>query len=161
MTFCNNLRLLLQVTEFPFFATKVRVGRNGVEEIFPLGPLNSYERWARLCLMQIIVACNLRASCQGCNSKDLWFCLIFFAGKDWKRWKQSYMEALRKGLISYTSPNPLNILCTHIWNGKLIDGSWSLLVWVFIQGSLSNSSASLQNPTHLQDAMGGWYITPW
>jgi hypothetical protein len=26
---------------------------------------------------------------------------------------------------------------------------------------LSNSSASLQNPTHLQDAMGGWYITPW
>jgi malate dehydrogenase len=33
-----------EVTEFPFFATKVRLGRNGVEEIFPLGPLNSYER---------------------------------------------------------------------------------------------------------------------
>jgi len=33
-----------EVTEFPFFATKVRLGRNGAEEIFPLGPLNSYER---------------------------------------------------------------------------------------------------------------------
>ncbi|KAK4754146.1 hypothetical protein SAY87_002250 [Trapa incisa] len=33
-----------QVTELPFFATKVRLGRNGVEEIFPLGPLNEYER---------------------------------------------------------------------------------------------------------------------
>ncbi|RZC87824.1 hypothetical protein C5167_028277 [Papaver somniferum] len=33
-----------QVTELPFFATKVRLGRTGVEEIFPLGPLNEYER---------------------------------------------------------------------------------------------------------------------
>ncbi|KAL8160351.1 hypothetical protein V2J09_001888 [Rumex salicifolius] len=32
------------VTELPFFASKVRLGRNGVEEIFPLGPLNEYER---------------------------------------------------------------------------------------------------------------------
>lgn len=33
-----------QVTELPFFATKVRLGRGGVEEIFPLGPLNEFER---------------------------------------------------------------------------------------------------------------------
>ncbi|KAK9285156.1 hypothetical protein L1049_024342 [Liquidambar formosana] len=33
-----------QVTELPFFASKVRLGRNGAEEIFPLGPLNEYER---------------------------------------------------------------------------------------------------------------------
>ncbi|KAF2320718.1 hypothetical protein GH714_030294 [Hevea brasiliensis] len=33
-----------EVTELPFFATKVRLGRNGAEEIFQLGPLNEYER---------------------------------------------------------------------------------------------------------------------
>ncbi|KAI4327289.1 hypothetical protein L6164_019768 [Bauhinia variegata] len=33
-----------QVIELPFFASKVRLGRNGIEEIFPLGPLNEYER---------------------------------------------------------------------------------------------------------------------
>ncbi|CAA2958815.1 malate dehydrogenase, glyoxysomal [Olea europaea subsp. europaea] len=33
-----------QVTELPFFASRVRLGRNGVEEIYPLGPLNEYER---------------------------------------------------------------------------------------------------------------------
>ncbi|KAI4325995.1 hypothetical protein MLD38_031354 [Melastoma candidum] len=33
-----------QVTELPFFATKVRLGRNGAEEVLPLGPLNEYER---------------------------------------------------------------------------------------------------------------------
>ncbi|XP_059641263.1 malate dehydrogenase, glyoxysomal-like [Cornus florida] len=32
------------VTELPFFASKVRLGRTGVEEIHPLGPLNEYER---------------------------------------------------------------------------------------------------------------------
>jgi len=35
---------VVQVTELPFFATKVRVGRQGIEEIFPVGPLNPYER---------------------------------------------------------------------------------------------------------------------
>jgi len=33
-----------EVTELPFFASKVRLGRAGIEEIFPLGPLNAYER---------------------------------------------------------------------------------------------------------------------
>ncbi|KDP32142.1 hypothetical protein JCGZ_12603 [Jatropha curcas] len=33
-----------QVTELPFFASKLRLGRTGVEEIYPLGPLNDYER---------------------------------------------------------------------------------------------------------------------
>jgi len=33
-----------EVTELPYFATKVRVGRQGIEEIFPIGPLNYYER---------------------------------------------------------------------------------------------------------------------
>lgn len=37
---------LQQVTELPFFATKVRLGRGGAEEIFPLGPLNEYERYS-------------------------------------------------------------------------------------------------------------------
>lgn len=32
------------VTELPFFATKVLLGRAGVEEIYALGPLNGYER---------------------------------------------------------------------------------------------------------------------
>ncbi|KAI3883628.1 hypothetical protein MKX03_016310 [Papaver bracteatum] len=32
-----------QVTELPFFATKVWLGRTGVEEIFPLGALSEYE----------------------------------------------------------------------------------------------------------------------
>lgn len=32
------------VTELPFFASKVRLGRAGIEEIYPLGPLNEYER---------------------------------------------------------------------------------------------------------------------
>lgn len=34
----------VQVTELPFFATKVRIGREGIEEIFPVGPLNHHER---------------------------------------------------------------------------------------------------------------------
>ncbi|XP_052198096.1 malate dehydrogenase, glyoxysomal-like [Diospyros lotus] len=34
-----------QVTELPFFATKVRLGRTGIQEIYPLGPLNEYERF--------------------------------------------------------------------------------------------------------------------
>ncbi|XP_030538898.1 malate dehydrogenase, glyoxysomal isoform X1 [Rhodamnia argentea] len=33
-----------QVTELPFFASKVRLGRTGAEEVLPLGPLNEYER---------------------------------------------------------------------------------------------------------------------
>ncbi|NP_001292692.1 malate dehydrogenase, glyoxysomal [Cucumis sativus] len=33
-----------QVTELPFFATKVRLGRNGIDEVYSLGPLNEYER---------------------------------------------------------------------------------------------------------------------
>jgi len=35
------------VTELPFFATKVRLGRGGAEEILPLGPLNEFERYLR------------------------------------------------------------------------------------------------------------------
>ncbi|KAK2987434.1 hypothetical protein RJ640_018571 [Escallonia rubra] len=33
-----------QVTELPFFATRVRLGRAGAEEVYQLGPLNEYER---------------------------------------------------------------------------------------------------------------------
>ncbi|CAL5324481.1 unnamed protein product [Camellia sinensis] len=33
-----------QVTELPFFASRVRLGRTGIEEIYPLGPLNESER---------------------------------------------------------------------------------------------------------------------
>ncbi|KXG37460.1 malate dehydrogenase, glyoxysomal-like isoform X2 [Sorghum bicolor] len=33
-----------EVTELPFFASKVRLGRGGAEEILPLGPLNDSER---------------------------------------------------------------------------------------------------------------------
>lgn len=38
----------LQVTDLPFFATKVRLGRGGAEEVFQLGPLNEYERYSLL-----------------------------------------------------------------------------------------------------------------
>ncbi|XVF17449.1 hypothetical protein REPUB_Repub10bG0122900 [Reevesia pubescens] len=38
------LPLLSQVSELPFFAFKVRLDRFGVEEVYPLGPLNEYER---------------------------------------------------------------------------------------------------------------------
>lgn len=45
----NNAHLshdcLVQVTELPFFASKVRLGRTGVEEVYSLGPLNEYERY--------------------------------------------------------------------------------------------------------------------
>lgn len=37
-----------QVTELPFFATKVKLGRGGVEEIFPLGTLNEFERFVAI-----------------------------------------------------------------------------------------------------------------
>ncbi len=47
-----------QVTEFPFFATKVQLGRTGAEEIFPLGPLNSFERWV---LCSLVYVCKLVA----------------------------------------------------------------------------------------------------
>lgn len=40
-----------QVTELPYFATKVRIGRNGAEEIYQLGPLNEYERYGLLLSM--------------------------------------------------------------------------------------------------------------
>ncbi|CAI0471154.1 unnamed protein product [Linum tenue] len=33
-----------EVTELPFFASKVRLGRAGAEEVYQLGPLNEYER---------------------------------------------------------------------------------------------------------------------
>ncbi|KAF5961113.1 hypothetical protein HYC85_002322 [Camellia sinensis] len=38
---------LSMVTELPFFASKVRLGRTGIEEIYPLGPLNESERSKR------------------------------------------------------------------------------------------------------------------
>lgn len=44
-TFIETVTRLLQVTELPFFASKVRLGRTGAEEIYPLGPLNEYERY--------------------------------------------------------------------------------------------------------------------
>ncbi|GBG73120.1 hypothetical protein CBR_g12837 [Chara braunii] len=33
-----------EVTELPFFASRVVIGRNGIEEYLPLGPMNEYER---------------------------------------------------------------------------------------------------------------------
>lgn len=38
------ITILTQVTELPFFASKVRLGRTGAEEVYQLGPLNEYER---------------------------------------------------------------------------------------------------------------------
>lgn len=32
------------ITELPFFASKVRIGKNGVEEVLDLGPLSDYEK---------------------------------------------------------------------------------------------------------------------
>jgi len=41
------------VTELPFFASKVRLGRTGAEEIYQLGPLNEYERYADMHLLTL------------------------------------------------------------------------------------------------------------
>lgn len=46
------------MTELPFFATKVKIGRTGVEEIFPLGPLNDYERWAWFRYLRVWMGVN-------------------------------------------------------------------------------------------------------
>ena len=35
-----------KVTELPYFASKVRLGPNGAEEVFPLGKLNPFEEKA-------------------------------------------------------------------------------------------------------------------
>ena len=32
------------ITELPYFATKVRLGPSGIEEVFPLGPLSASEQ---------------------------------------------------------------------------------------------------------------------
>ncbi|KAH7527274.1 hypothetical protein JRO89_XSUnG0040300 [Xanthoceras sorbifolium] len=32
------------ITELPFFASKVRLGKNGVEEVLGFGPLSDYEK---------------------------------------------------------------------------------------------------------------------
>jgi malate dehydrogenase len=32
------------VTELPYFSSKVKLGRNGVEEVYGLGELNDYEK---------------------------------------------------------------------------------------------------------------------
>jgi len=32
------------VTEMPYFSSKVKLGRNGVEEVYGLGELNAYEQ---------------------------------------------------------------------------------------------------------------------
>jgi len=44
-----------QVTELPFFASKVRLGRDGAEEILPLGPLNDFERYPSYTLSRLIM----------------------------------------------------------------------------------------------------------
>lgn len=43
------------MTELPFFATKVRLGRGGAEEILPLGPLNDFERYPSFTLGRLIM----------------------------------------------------------------------------------------------------------
>ncbi|KAB2617633.1 malate dehydrogenase [Pyrus ussuriensis x Pyrus communis] len=44
-----------QVTELPFFASKVRLGHTRAEGIYPLGPLNEYER---LVTLLVLSPCN-------------------------------------------------------------------------------------------------------
>lgn len=53
----QNAQSLWQVTELPFFATKVRLGRNGADEIYQLGPLNEYERYVVLCYTNTLQFC--------------------------------------------------------------------------------------------------------
>lgn len=54
-----NCGLFSQVTELPFFASRVRLGRNGVEEIYPLGPLNEYERSVKDFFRALLALMNL------------------------------------------------------------------------------------------------------
>lgn len=44
----NVMMTTKQVTELPFFASKVRLGRAGAEEVYQLGLLNEYERYILL-----------------------------------------------------------------------------------------------------------------
>ncbi|KAG0454741.1 hypothetical protein HPP92_024033 [Vanilla planifolia] len=39
---CNFVQS--NVTELPFFASKVRLGKNGIEEVLGLGPLSEFEK---------------------------------------------------------------------------------------------------------------------
>merc|ERR1719424_689268 len=36
--------VMSNITDLPYFTSKVRFGRNGVEEVFPIGMLNAYEQ---------------------------------------------------------------------------------------------------------------------
>jgi hypothetical protein len=45
------------VTELPFFASKVWLGRCGIEEILPLGPLNEFERFEAVQILFLLLAC--------------------------------------------------------------------------------------------------------
>ncbi|RDX76545.1 Malate dehydrogenase, glyoxysomal, partial [Mucuna pruriens] len=56
-----------QVTELPFFATKVRLGRGGAEEVYQLGPLNEYER---------IGLEKAKRELAGSIQKDFFSCLV-------------------------------------------------------------------------------------
>jgi hypothetical protein len=49
--------LCLKVTELPFFASKVRLGRCGIEKILPLGPLNEFERFEAVHILFLLLAC--------------------------------------------------------------------------------------------------------
>ena len=53
----NDRTCLSQVTELPFFASKVWVGRSGVEEVYPLGPLNEYERSVLYLFKKVHILC--------------------------------------------------------------------------------------------------------
>lgn len=71
------------MTELPFFASKVRLGRTGINEIYPLGPLNEYERlvgclktWGNIDC--VLLSCPMLRAYVLCFSDTHLFTLFFF-----------------------------------------------------------------------------------
>jgi hypothetical protein len=84
------------VTELPFFATKVRLGRRGAEEVYQLGPLNEYEKYEESILpLDWLSFVGKRQS-----TKIFTVLPIFLTGWGWEGLKKSWQKAFRRGFPS-------------------------------------------------------------
>lgn len=89
--------IAMQVTELPFFASKVRLGRTGVEEICPLGPLNQYERSAEIlviCFCHVLFSFGRERS--GASFSLLYNNSLTSTGLAWRRQRKSWQQALTR-----------------------------------------------------------------
>lgn len=89
----------LQVTELPFFATKVRLGRGGAEEVYQLGPLNEYERYKQCRTILRLLWRNPDLLISG----ELW------TGLDWRKQRKNWQRAFRREFPSSINENERNL----------------------------------------------------